>query len=126
MSNRAAALKATAESANATIVAVVTAIAGLIVGLGVINPGQQGIIISTTTAGLAAAGLVANAIHNGTIEPSALATSVLAVVGQAVSLVVSFAWISNTQAGTVISISTAVVFAAAQVAHALLSRKVPA
>jgi hypothetical protein len=119
-------LKAQASSLNATVLAVVTAVAGMVVGLGLINSAQEGLIIATTTGGIGIAGLVANAIHTGSIEPSALTATVLAVVGQAVSLVVSFALISSETAGTVISIVTAVVAAAAVIAHALISKQVPA
>jgi uncharacterized membrane protein YeaQ/YmgE (transglycosylase-associated protein family) len=119
-------LKVQASSLNATILAVVTALAGMIVGLGLINSAQQGLIIATTTGALAAAGVLANALHTGSIEPSALTTTILAVVGQAVALVVSFALISNETAGTVISIITAVVGAVAVIAHALLSKQVSA
>jgi hypothetical protein len=113
------------SSTTATILAIVTAVAGMIVGLGIISPTQEGILVAVTTGSIGVAGLVANAIHTGSIEPSALTTAVLAVVGQAVSLVVSFALIDNTTAGTVISITSAVVFAAATIAHALLSKQVP-
>lgn len=125
-SNVALCLKVQASSLNATILAVVTALAGLIVGVGIISPDQQGIIIAATTSGLAAAGVIANAVHTGSIEPSAIETSILAAVGQVVSLIVSFALISNETAGTVISVSTAVVGAAVVIAHALLSKQVPA
>lgn len=117
-------LKVQASSLNATILAVVTALTGMVVGLGVINSAQEGMIIAVTTGGIGVSGLIANAIHTGSIEPSAVTTAVLAVVGQVVSLVVSFAWISNVTAGTVISITTAVVGAAAVIAHSLLSRQV--
>lgn len=119
-------LKVQASSVNATILAVVTAVAGLIVGIGVISPDQQGIIIAATTASIGAAGLIANVIHTGSIEPSAIVAAVVAAVLQVVSLLVSFAWISNATAGTVISITTAVVLFLAQIAHALLSKQVPA
>src|ERR1700735_2026113 len=95
MTSSAIKLKVQASSLNATILAVVTALAGMVVGLGLINSAQEGLIIATTTGGIGAAGLIANAIHTGSIEPSALTTAVLAVVGQAVSLIVSFALISN-------------------------------
>jgi hypothetical protein len=117
-------LKVQASSLNATILAVVTALAGMVVGLGLINSAQEGLIIATTTGGIGVAGLIANAIHTGSIEPSALTTAILAVVVQAVSLIVSFALISNETAGTVISIITAVVGAAAVIAHALISKQV--
>lgn len=119
-------LRLQASSLNATILAVVTAVGGMIVGLGVISSTQEGIIVAATTSGIAAAGVIANAIHTGSIEPSAITTSILAVAGQAVSLIVSFALISNAEAGTIISIITAVVGAAAVIAHALLSRQVTA
>jgi uncharacterized membrane protein YeaQ/YmgE (transglycosylase-associated protein family) len=119
-------LKVQASSLNATILAVVTALAGMVVGLGLINSAQEGLIIAATTGGIGVAGLIANAIHTGSIEPSALTTAVLAVVGQAVALVVSFALISNETAGTVISIVAAVVGAAAVIAHALISKQVSA
>jgi FtsH-binding integral membrane protein len=119
-------LKVQASSLNATILAVVTALAGMVVGLGLINSAQEGLIIATTTGGIGVVGLLANTIHTGNIEPSALTTAVLAVVGQAVSLIVSFALISNETAGTVISVITAVVGAAAITAHALLSKQVSA
>jgi hypothetical protein len=119
-------LKVQASSVNATILAVVTAIGGLIVGLGVISSTQEGILVATTTSGIAAAGLIANAIHTGAIEPSAIVTSVVAVVTQAVALAVSFLWITEAQAQRVVVIVTAVVIAAAQLAHALLSKQVTA
>ena len=114
------------SSLNATILAVVTALGGLVVGLGVISTGQDGILIAATTSGIAAAGVIANALHTGSINPSAIEVSILAAIGQVVSLVVSFALISNATAGTVISISTAVVGAAVIIAHSLLSKQVPA
>jgi hypothetical protein len=117
-------LRVQASSLNATILAVVTALGGLIVGLGLVTSNQEGIIIATTTAAIGAAGLVANAIHTGSIEPSAIVTSVGAVVAQAVALLVSFAWISDATAGTVAAVTTAVVLALAQIAHALLSKQV--
>jgi len=119
-------LKVQASSLNATILTVVTALTGMIVGLGLISSVQEGLIIATTTSGIAVATLIANAVHTGSIEPSALTTGILAGVGQAVSLVVSFALISNTTAGTVVSLTTAVVGAAVVIAHALLSKAVPA
>jgi uncharacterized membrane protein YeaQ/YmgE (transglycosylase-associated protein family) len=119
-------LKVQASSLNATILAVLTALAGMVVGLGLINSAQQGLIIALTTGSIGVTGLLANAIHTGSIEPSALTTTVLGVVGQAVSLIVSFALISNETAGTIISIATAVVGAAAIMAHALLSKQVTA
>jgi hypothetical protein len=111
------------SSLTATVLAVITAVAGLVVGLGVINVGQEGIVVAATTAALGAAAVVANAIHTGTIEPSAIVAAVGAVAVQVVALLVSFAWISNEAAGTVIAITTAVVLAIAQVAHAVLSRR---
>lgn len=120
-----AVLKAQRASATATILAAVTVIAGLVVGLGVISPDQQGIIVAITTATIAVAGLISHAIHTGSIEPSALVVGVSAVIAQAVALLVSFAWISEVTAGTVIAVSSAVVIAAAQIAHALLSRQLP-
>jgi hypothetical protein len=118
------AAKVQASSGTATILAVVTALTGLVVGLGFINSTQQGILIAVTTSGIAAAGLLANAIHTGQIEPSAIAASVAAVLAQALSLAVSFLWISEAQAQHVVVIVTAVVLAVGQVAHALLSRQV--
>jgi hypothetical protein len=119
-------LKVQASSLNATILAVVTALAGLIVGLGVITSQQEGILVATTTSGIAAAGLLANAIHTGQIEPSAVVASIVAVVVQALSLAVSFLWISEAQAQRIVVIVTAIVLAVAQIAHALLSREVTA
>ncbi|HEY4452371.1 MAG TPA: hypothetical protein VGN13_12350 [Solirubrobacteraceae bacterium] len=116
-------LKLQASSLNATILAIVTALAGMVAGLGVIDSAQQGLIVAATTGGIAAAGLIANAIHSGKIEPSAIVTSIIVVAGQVVSLVVSFALIDNQEAGTIISIVTAVVGAAAVIAHALVSRQ---
>lgn len=110
-------------SATATILAVVTALAGMVAGLGIIDSAQQGLIIAATTSGIAAAGLIANAIHTGQINPSGLTTAILATAGQVVALVVSFAVINNTEAGSIISIITAVVGAAAVIAQALLSRQ---
>jgi hypothetical protein len=126
MSNVALKLKIQASSANATILAVITALAGMVVGLGIITSAQEGLITAATTGGIAAAGLIANAIHTGSIEPSSLVVTVIAAVSQVVALVVSFALISNVEAGTIISIVTAVVGAAAVIAHALLSKQVPA
>lgn len=120
------ALKVQASSLNATILAVVTAVGGLVVGLGFVTSTQEGILIATTTAAIAAAGMIANAIHTGLIEPSAITAAVLAVVVQALSLAVSFLWISSETAANVVVVVTAVVLAVAQVAHALLSRQVPA
>jgi hypothetical protein len=119
-------LKLQASSLNATILAVVTALAGMVVGLGLINSTQEGLIVAATTGGIGVAGLIGNAIHTGQINPSAITTAVLVVVGQVVSLVVSFAVISNEEAGTIISIITAVVGAAAIIAHAILSRQATA
>lgn len=116
-------LKLQASSRSATILAVVTALAGLIVGLGIITSQQEGILVAVTTSGIAAAGLLANAIHTGQIEPSAIVAAVVAVVTQAVALAVSFLWISEATAQHVVVIVTAVVLAVAQVAHALLSKQ---
>ena len=113
---------ATAESVNGTIVGVVTAIGGMIVGLGIISSSQEGTIVAITTAGIAAAGVLANAIHTGSINPSAIQASVLSVVGQVVVLIVSFGVISDTAAGVVISSISAGVLAVAQIAHALTAR----
>jgi hypothetical protein len=124
--NLAVKLKVQASSLNATILAVVTAVGGLVVGLGVISPDQQGIIIAVTTGSIGISGLIANAIHTGAIEPSAITAAVVAVAVQAVALLVSFAVIANVTAGTVIAIVTAVVLAGAQIAHALLSKTAPA
>jgi hypothetical protein len=122
--NMAVKLQVQKASANATILAIITAVGGLAVSLGLIGVNQQGIISAATVAALSAAAVIANAIHTGNIEPSAITTAVIAVVGQAVSLLVSFALIDNTEAGTVIAIATAAIGAAAMIAHALLSKKV--
>jgi hypothetical protein len=122
----AAKLKVQTSSENATILAVVTAVAGLIVGLGIITSQQEGILVAVTTSGIAAAGLLANAIHTGQIEPSAIIASIVAVVVQALSLAVSFLWITEAQAQHVVVVVTAVVLAVAQIAHALLSKQVTA
>jgi hypothetical protein len=119
-------LKIEASSRSATILAVVTSLGGLVVGLAIVTPSQEGILIAVTTSGIGLAGLLANAIHNGMIEPSAIVASVGAVVGQAVSLAVSFLWITEVTAQHVVVIVTAVVLAVAQVAHALISRQVSA
>ena len=123
MSTVRAKLELQASSLNATILAVVTAVGGLIVGLGVISSSQEGVLVAVTTSGIAAAGLLANAIHTGKIEPSAIVTSVVSVVTQAVALAVSFLWITEATAQHVVVIVTAVVLAAAQIAHALLSKQ---
>ena len=123
MSTVRAKLKLQASSANATILAVVTAVGGLIVGLGVVSSQQEGVLVAVTTSGIAAAGLLANAIHTGKIEPSAIVASVVSVVTQAVALAVSFLWITEATAQHVVVIVTAVVLAAAQIAHALLSKQ---
>jgi hypothetical protein len=117
-------LKVQASSLNATILAVVTSIGGLIMGLGVITSAQDGLLVATTIAGIAAVGLIANAIHTGNIEPSALTTAIIAVVAQVVALAVSFLWITEATAQHVVVIVTAIVIAVAQIAHALLSRQV--
>jgi hypothetical protein len=117
-------LKLEASSKTATILAVVTALVGLIVGLGIITSAQQGLLIATTTSGLAVASLIANAIHTGQIEPSAIQVAILTLAGQVLALLVSFLVIKETTAQHVTVIVTAVVFAAVQIAHALLSRKV--
>lgn len=119
-------VKAQSSSLNATVLAVVTALGGLVVGLGFISPSQDGLLVATTVSGLGAVGLIANVIHTGSIEPSAITAAVIAVVGQALSLAVSFAWISSATDRHVVVILTAVVLAAAQIAHALLSRTVTA
>lgn len=123
MSTVRAKLELQASSANATILAVVTAVGGLIVGLGVVSSQQEGVLVAVTTSGIAAAGLLANAIHTGKIEPSAIVASVVSVVTQAVALAVSFLWITEATAQHVVVIVTAVVLAAAQIAHALLSKQ---
>jgi hypothetical protein len=119
-------VKLESSSISATVLVVVTALGGLIVGLGVITSTQEGILIAATTAGIAAAGVIANAIHSGQISPSAIEVSVLSVVAQAVALAVSFLWITNGVAAQVTVIVTAGVIAVANIAHALLSRQVPA
>ena len=119
-------LKVQASSLNATILTVVTALVGMGVGLGLINSAQEGLTIAATTSGIGVAGLFANAIHTGQIEPSAITTAVLALVGQIASLILSFAIINNTEYGEIISITTAVVGAGAIIAHALISKQVTA
>jgi hypothetical protein len=120
------AVKVENSSMTATILAVVTALGGLIVGLGLITSSQEGLLVATTTSGIAAAGLLANAIHTGAIEPSAIVTSVVAVVAQVVALLVSFLLISEAEAAHIVVIVTAGVLAVAQVAHALISKQVGA
>lgn len=117
-------LKLQLESVNATILAIITSLGGLVVGLGFMTSTQEGILVGATTSGIAVAGLFANAIHSGAIEPSALVASVMAFVGQALSLLVSFLFITEATAQHVVVIVTAVVLAGAQIAHALLSKKV--
>ncbi len=124
MSSALAAVKVEASSAKATILAVVTALVGLGVGLGLFGPHVEGIIIACTTDGIVVVGLITHAIHSGKIEPSAFTTAVLALVGQVVVLFVAFGVITNATASHVLAIAAAVVFAAAQVVHALLSRQV--
>jgi hypothetical protein len=123
MSSVALKLKLESMSATATAFAVVTALVGLVVGLGIINSTQEGLLVALTTSGLGVVGLIANSIHSGLIEPSALVAAVMSVVVQAVALAVSFLWISQTTAAHVVVIVSAVVLAVAQVAHALLSRQ---
>jgi hypothetical protein len=123
MSTVRAKLELQASSLNATVLAVVTAVGGLIVGLGVITSSQEGVLVAVTTSGIAAAGLLANAIHTCKIEPSAIVVSVVSVVTQAGALAVSFLWITEATAQHVVVIVTAVVLAAAQIAHALLSKQ---
>jgi len=120
----AARAQATAQSLSATILAVVTTLGGLIVGLGVISSEQDGIIIAVTTASLGAVGAITAAIHSHQINPSALQASILAVVTQGIVLAVSFALISNATAGLVLSVTSAVLLAAVQIAHAIFSRQV--
>ena len=116
-------LKLQASSFNATLLAVVTALGGLVVGLGLISSSQEGLLVATTTSGIAAAGLLANAIHTGAIEPSAIVVSVMAVVTQGVALLVSFLFISEAEAAHIVVIVTAVVIAVAQIAHSLISKQ---
>ncbi len=118
------AVQAEASSHVATILAVVTSIAGMFVGLGLIGPHVEGIIIACTTDGIVVVGLITNAIHSDRIEPSAFITSVIALVTQILMLIVAFGFISNATASHVFAIASAVVIAVAQVAHALLSRAV--
>ena len=91
-----------------------------------ISSTQEGVIVAVTTSAIAAAGVVAHAIHTGNIEPSAISSSVLALGTQVVALLVAFVVIGSGTAATVTAIVSAVVLAAAQIAHALLSRQAPA
>ncbi|HEY1690047.1 MAG TPA: hypothetical protein VGF95_14425 [Solirubrobacteraceae bacterium] len=118
------AVQAEASSKTAMILAVVTALAGLAVGLGIFGPHIEGVIIACTTDGIVVVGLIANSIHTGQIEPSAIATAVLALIGQVVALIVAFALISDATASHVLAIAASVVLAGVQIAHALWSRNI--
>ena len=115
-----------AKSASATILAVVTTVGGLIAGFGIISNTQEGVIVAVTTSAIAAAGVIAHSIHTGAIEPSAISSSVIALATQVVALLVAFVVIGSGTAATVIAVVSAVVLAAAQIAHALLSKQAPA
>jgi hypothetical protein len=119
-------LKIQAKSSTATILAIVAAVAALGVGLGIFGTNIEGIIIAATSDGVIVAGLIANAIHTDSIEPSGLLTAVLAFVGQVVALLVSFSLITNAEASHVVAIAAAVVLAGVTIAHALLSKQVSA
>ncbi len=123
--HRFATVQAAAQSSiGATILAIVTSLGGLAVGIGVIGANQQGFIIAATSSGMVVAGLIANAVHTGKIEPSPLIMTIGTFVAQVVALLVSFAWIGEGTAARVIAITTAVVLAAVQIAHAYLSKQV--
>lgn len=121
-----AALKATAKESSiaTTVLAIVAAVAGLGVGLGIFGANVEGIIIAATADGVVVVGLVVKAVHTGTIEPSGTLTAVLAFVGQAVALLVAFGLITDATASHVVAIVSAVVIAGLAVAHALLDRTV--
>jgi len=114
---------AQSESVAGTILAVVTTIAGLIVGLGIISSIQEGLIVSITTGAIAAAAVIANAIHTNSINPTAIETAVLAVAAQVVALLVSFGIVESTATGSIIAVVSAVVIAAATIAHALIAKQ---
>jgi hypothetical protein len=116
--------KAASVSVTATILTIVGTIAALAVGLGIFGVNVEGIIIAITSDGVIVVGLIANSIHSDSIEPSAFAAAVMALVGQAVALLVAFAWVTNAEASHIIAIASAVVLGLAQIAHALLSRQV--
>lgn len=121
----AAVLQAESSSKVAAILAGVSQIIALIVSFGVISDAQEGIIIALTTAGVNLGGVIAHALHTGKINPSATEMYGLALVSQLVALLVSFAVIGQSTAATVIAVTTAVLAAGVQVAHALQSKKVP-
>lgn len=120
----AAVLQAESSSKTAAILAAVSQIVALVVGFGIINSAQEGAIIALTTAGVNLGGLIAHSIHTGKINPTATETYALAFVGQLVSLLVSFALVGPSTAATVIAITTAVLAAGVQIAHAVQSTKV--
>jgi len=122
---RAAAALATESSVVAAVIAAVSQILALVVGFGIINSTQEGAIIALTTAAVNAGALIAHAVHTGKINPSAVETHLLALVVQIVALFVAFALIGPSLAATITAVTIAVLGAAAQIAHALQSQKVP-
>lgn len=122
---RAAAALATESSLAAAFIASLSQIVALIVGFGVVNNTQAGLIIAVTTAAVNAGGVIAHAVHTGKINPSAVETHLAALAAQLVALLVAFAWIGSGTAATITSITVAVLGAALQIAHALQSQKVP-
>lgn len=122
---RVAATLATESSVTAAVIAALSQILALIVGFGIINSTQEGVIIGVTTAAVNAGALIAHAIHTGKINPSAVETHLLALVAQVVALFVAFAVIGTGTAATITAATIAVLGAAVQIAHALQSQKVP-
>ncbi|MDE2103136.1 MAG: hypothetical protein KGL39_38175 [Patescibacteria group bacterium] len=117
-------LKAEQTSINGTILTLATTIGSLAVGLAWITNAQEGVLIATTTPAIVVAGVIANILHTGQIEPSAASTAILAFFGQLAADVVAFvpSWSSTIQ--LVIPVVAAVVLCFLQLAHAFLSRKV--
>lgn len=116
--------KAEVLSTKATILTIVATLAALGVGLGLFGPHIEGTIIACTTSGIVVVGLISNAIHTGKIEPSAFVAAIVGLGAQVLILIVAFGLISNATASHVLAIVSAVVIAAAQIAHALVSRQV--
>jgi hypothetical protein len=116
--------QASQASVGAVVLTLATVLGSCAVSLGVLNTQQAGIVSAATTSAVAIAALIAHAIHSGRIEPSALGAAIGGFGAQVAVLAASFGAF-GTRAGTIVSILSGVAIAAAQIAHALVSRKVP-
>lgn len=116
--------KVAEESVNGKIVAVVSTLASLVVSLGFIDSAEESAIVVGSTALLNVVGSVTHALHSGKINPSGLSTYIGTVVAQACVLGVSFGIWGASASTEIVAVSSAVVLAGLQIAHALFSRSV--